>query len=134
MSGFNLYSWLDPSIEFEPEMEFMIKPGFIARSGFDCSVEERYYKIEKCGSLPSQTSGVWQCSSDSCELQCQPGFESTITLKIACECDVSTTNLCTFSLINIIIHRILLGTGMQACQSAAGMDRQLSKVQLPPQL
>ena len=78
-----------PLIEFEPEMEFTISPGFIERSGFDCSVEERYYKMEKCGSLPSQTSGRWLCSSDSCELQCQSGFEPSMTLQIACECDVS---------------------------------------------
>ena len=94
LSGANivlLVTTLDPIIEFEPEMEFMIRPGFIERSGFDCSVEERYYKMEKCGSLPSQTSGIWQCSSDSCDLQCQPGFESSITLQIACECDVSAS-------------------------------------------
>ena len=39
LSGANivlLVTTLDPIIEFEPEMEFMIRPGFIERSGFDC--------------------------------------------------------------------------------------------------
>ena len=80
---------------YQVGMDFELSVGFIERSGFDCSIEEQYYPMAQCGSLPEvSTAAAWSCVTDQCVLQCTaPNFTPSLTLRVHCECDVSISTV-----------------------------------------